>query len=245
MSRAGVSAATVVQASTVYGYDNAYLADSVEARPDIFAGVCSIDPVADDAAARLDYWIGERGLHGVRLFATSAGAGTLFSVDDPRLEGFWVAAAKLGLPVDVQVRYPGLAAVRRVLRRYPGVPLILDHLSTPPLSDGPPYRAAADLFELASFEQLHLKVANRNLGHAGEGSSTVTAFLEHLLERFGPDRIMWGSNFPNTEGKAPVTEDTYVSLVHQVVRDVSCFGQDVQAALLGETALKLYPSLAG
>lgn len=245
MARAGVSAATVVQASTVYGYDNSYLADSVEALPGIFAGVCSVDPVADDAADRLGYWISERGLHGVRLFATSAGAGTLFSLDDPRLEGFWAKAAQLGIPVDVQVRYPGIDAVGRLLERHPGIPVILDHLSTPPLSDGPPYRAAEGLFELAGFKQLHLKFTNRNLDDAGQGESTITAFLAQLVERFGADRIMWCSNFPNTDGKAPATEQTYAELVERAVRAVSPLGPDVGQALLGGTALTLYPSLAG
>jgi predicted TIM-barrel fold metal-dependent hydrolase len=245
LRQAGVTAATVVQASTVYGYDNSYLADAVAAYPGVFAGICCVDPVADDAAERLAYWITERGLHGVRLFATSAGAGTLFSVDDPRLARFWAKAAELGIPVDVQVRYPVIGTVKRLLRRHPGVTVILDHLSTPPLADGPPYRAAAELFELAEFGQLYLKVANRNLENADEGASTTAAFLEQLVERFGADRIMWGSNFPNTEGKAPPTADTYANLVNRVVKDVSPFGGDVQRALLGGTARALYPGLAG
>ena len=245
MAGAGVGAATLVQASTVYGYDNSYLADTVAAGRHRFAGVCSVDPVADDTAARLEHWIRGRGLHGVRLFATSAGAGTLFSLDDPRLASFWATAARLGVPVDVQVRYPGIDAVRRVLERHPGIPLILDHLSTPPLADGPPYQAAAGLFELARFGRLHLKFTSRNLDDAGQGRSTVTAFLGQLVERFGPERVMWCSNFPNTDGKAPATAATYAGLVDRVVKELAPFGAGVQRALLGETALSLYPGLAG
>lgn len=194
-------------------------------------------------ADRLGYSITERGLRGVRLFATSASAGTVFSLDDPGLERFWSAAERLGVPVDVQVRHPGLDAVERTLRSYPGIPVILDHMSGPALSDGPPYRDASDLFELAAFDQLYLKFSNHNLDAASQGSSTVTAFLEHLPKRFGKDRILWGSIFPNTFGKAPATENTYLHLVDRVVSDVSALGAHVRDSLLGGTALSLYPGL--
>jgi len=127
----------------------------------------------------------------------------VFSLDDPRLEGFWSRAAKLGIPVDVQVRYHGLDAVERVLRRHPDVPIILDHMSSPPVSDGPPYRGAADLFDLAAYEQLYLKFANHNLDAADEGSSTAETFLEHLLERFGESRMMWARISPTPSVRLP------------------------------------------
>ena len=43
MDEAGVAKAALVQASTCYGYDNAYLADAVAARPERFTGVFSVD----------------------------------------------------------------------------------------------------------------------------------------------------------------------------------------------------------
>ena len=53
-----------------------------------------------------------------------------------------------------------------------------------------------------------------------------------------------GSNFPNTFGKAPATEETYLSMVKRAVKAVSDFSADVQSALLERNALTLYPSLA-
>jgi predicted TIM-barrel fold metal-dependent hydrolase len=146
MRAAGVARAVLVQTSTVYGPDNRFLADTVAGRPQIFAGVCSVDALAADAPGTLSYWVRERRLSGVRLFSAAAAAGVLFEVDDPRLDLFWRRAQELAVPVDLQVRYPAMAAVRRVLERYPSVRVILDHLGGAPVTGGPPYRAAADLF---------------------------------------------------------------------------------------------------
>jgi len=234
MRAAGVAKAALVQTSTVYGFDNRFLADAVASRPGTFAGVCSVDALAGDAPGQLSYWIRERGLSGVRLFAAAAATGVLFE-----------RAQELAVPVDLQVRYPSIAAVRRVLGRYPSVRVVLDHLGGAPVTGGPPYRAAAGLLELAECDRVHVKFANHNLDAADEADgSTAEGFLEHLVAAFGADRVLWGSNFPNTFGKSPTTAATYTAMVSRVLGTASRLGQDVAAQLLGGTAQGLYAGLA-
>src|SRR3974377_140815 len=67
MDQAGVAKAALVQASTCYGHDNAYVADAVAAHPDRFTGVFSADLVAPDAVDAMAHWI-KMGLTGMRLF---------------------------------------------------------------------------------------------------------------------------------------------------------------------------------
>ena len=43
MDAAGVSKAAIVQASTYYGFDNSYVADSIASNPQRFTGVCTIN----------------------------------------------------------------------------------------------------------------------------------------------------------------------------------------------------------
>ena len=47
------------------------------------------------------------------------------------------------------MRQEGLPHLEKVLKRYPDVRVILDHLLHAPIGDGPPYAAAAPLFEMA------------------------------------------------------------------------------------------------
>ena len=245
MSAAGVAKATLIQTSTVYGYDNRFVADAVAERPGTFAGVCSVDAAADDAPETLRYWIRERGLSGVRLFSAAASLGVLFQVDDPRLDAFWLRAQELAVPVDLQVRYPAMAAVRRVLERYPSVRVVLDHVGGAPVTGGPPYRAASDLLGLAEYGRVYVKFANHNLDAADEAEgSTAEGFLEHVVSAFGAGRVLWGSNFPNTFGRHPATAGTYAAMVSRVAGTVSRLGDDVAARLLGSTARLVYPGLA-
>ena len=159
------------------------------------------------------------GLSGVRLFSAAAAIGVLFEVDDPRLDAFWLRAQELAIPVDLQIRYPAIAAVRRVLGRYPSVRVVLDHLGGAPVTGGPPYRAAAGLLELAECDGVHVKFANHNLEAADEADgSTAEGFLERLVAAFGADRVLWGSNFPNTFGRSPATSATYTAMVSRVAR---------------------------
>jgi predicted TIM-barrel fold metal-dependent hydrolase len=240
-----VAKAALVQTSTVYGFDNRFLADAVASRPGTFAGVCSVDALAGDAPGQLSYWIRERGLSGVRLFSAAAAIGVLFEVDDPRLDAFWLRAQELAVPVDLQVRYPSIAAVRRVLGRHPSARVVLDHLAGAPVTGGPPYRAAAELLELAECDGVYVKFANHNLDAADEADgSTAQGFLEHLVAAFGADRVLWGSNFPNTFGKSPATAATYTAMVSRVLGTASRLGEDVAAQLLGGTAQGLYAGLA-
>src|SRR5260370_4500972 len=75
MDEAGVAKAALVQASTCYGYDNAYLADAVAAHPGRFTGVFSVDVLQRDAPERIDYLIsnGLNGLPGFNDCLTAAG----------------------------------------------------------------------------------------------------------------------------------------------------------------------------
>jgi L-fuconolactonase len=81
MDEAGVAKAALVQASTCYGYDNAYLADAVAARPERFTGVFSVDVLQRDAPERIGYWM-SKGLTGLRVFV----AGHTTAKKDTRLD---------------------------------------------------------------------------------------------------------------------------------------------------------------
>src|SRR5215831_4819777 len=67
MDEAGIERSVLVQASTCYGHDNSYVADTVAAQPKRFAGVFSVDVLATDAPERIAYWKSQ-GLIGLRVF---------------------------------------------------------------------------------------------------------------------------------------------------------------------------------
>ncbi|WP_067888703.1 amidohydrolase family protein [Nocardia vaccinii] len=200
LDKAGIDRAVVVQASTVYGHDNRYLADSVRAHPDRLTGVFSLDALAPDAVDRINRWQ-DQGLSGFRLFTTGTTmpgqADWLGHADSYPV---WEYAQAQSIPVCLQMTIEGIPALRRILEQFPRVKVVLDHCARPILSDGPPYAAAHGLFQLAEYPGVHLKVTHRALRAGGEGASTIDDFLAALLAAYGSRRLMWGSNFPAAAG---------------------------------------------
>jgi L-fuconolactonase len=237
MDAAGVAKSAVVHASTAYGTDNSYLADSVAAHPDRFTGVFSIDLFAADALAQFQRWI-DRGLTGLRLFMTgSTSPGQAEGLGDPRTFPIWERAEALNLPVCLQMQPEGVPELLTLLKRFRTVPIILDHLARPVLSDGPPYRAASWLFELAAYPNIFLKLTSRTIEQAAGGASISEAFFPRLVAAFGAHRMAWGSNFPAHEG--PMKR-----LLDEARHGLASLSDADREMIFSGTARRLYPALA-
>jgi predicted TIM-barrel fold metal-dependent hydrolase len=241
MDAAGVAAATLVQASTVHGNDNSFVADSVARHPDRFVGVGGLDPLANDAREQLAYWIGERGLSGMRVFA---GGSTVTQgspwLSDTALDPLWSAAAADGIPIHLQVRFGDIDRLASIAERHPGLTIVVDNLGVPPVEDGPPYAGAKKLFDMARFPRVNLKFTQLNLDRAAAGGGSPHDLLAALVSHYGAGRIMWGSNFPNAR---PVGDAPYTALVEAAREAVSGFTPAEQAEMLGGTAVRNYPAL--
>lgn len=237
MDDAGIDKAAIVHSSTTYGYDNSYVADAIAEHRNRFTGVFAVDVAATDAAERIRYWVG-RGLSGLRLFAAgSTVKGDQSWIADPATFAAWECSVALNLPVAISMRQEGLAHLFKVIARFPRVRIVLDHLLLSPIDDGPPYRASAGLFGLAEHPQIFLKLTTNNVRRANTGQASAESFFGQLVETFGAERIMWGSNFPNEIGtlaqQVREAQDALAFLPEAARHDIFC-----------GTALRLYPSLA-
>ena len=237
MDAAGVAKSALVQASTCYGHDNSYVADAVAAHPNRFTGVFSVDVLAPDAPERMRYWRG-RGLTGMRLFTIGSTMATQADwIDDPRAFPAWQAAGELGLSICMQMSQSALPQLVAMVKRFPEVKVLLDHLARPVLSDGPPYAAAAPLFELARYPTVYLKATPRTFAECRNGKATPETFFKKLVAEFGASRIAWGSNYPSSEGT--------LSALLAVARDsVKSLPEADQEWIFAKTAQSLYPALA-
>jgi L-fuconolactonase len=237
MDAASVQKAAIVQASTCYGHDNAYVADAVAACPARLTGVFSVDVLAPDAPERMRYWRG-KDLTGMRLFTfgstMSEQAGWL---DDPKSYPAWTCASELGLSICLQMSAKAIPQAVSMAKRFPNVQIILDHGARPVLEDGPPYNAAASLFELARYSNIYLKLTPRIFAESRRGEATAETFFPRLVSEFGASRLAWGSNYPSSEG-------TLRQLLAVARQSLACLPKSDQDWIFGRTAQKLYPVLA-
>ena len=238
MDEAGVAKAAIVHSSTAYGYDNSYVADAVEAVPERFTGVYSIDVLAPDAVKTFDYWLG-RGCTGMRLFTTGStlpNQATFFV--DPKADPFWEHAQAKNIPVCMQMKQEGIPLLRQVMDRFPKITMILDHFSRAPFEDGPPYAKAQALFDLAKYKQVYLKVTPINVSPKSWGNGAPETFFGKIIDTFGAERIAWGSNFPNSVG-------TMKEILTAAQKAFSFAKASDQDWIFGKTAQTLYPVLKG
>ncbi len=231
---AGVDRVVLVQGYGAYECDNSYAADCAWQYPGRFVAVGIVDYRQDDAPEQLTYWVRVRGVRGLRLFTIVEPEPLL---DEPRMVSLWTRAASLAIPLCIMTRFRQLARLPALLERFTNIPVALDHLALPRLSDGPPYETLGPLFDLARFPNLYLKFSTETLYAARRGRSTPKEFFSRLLERFGATRIMWGSNFPATHDRS------FPEQLARAREDLAFLPQEDQRWLFGETALTLWPSL--
>jgi predicted TIM-barrel fold metal-dependent hydrolase len=238
MDEAGIAKVSLVQASTCYGHDNSYVAASVAARPDRFSGVFSADLSAPDAIDVMRYWVG-KGLKSVRVFiAGHTAEDHKTRLDDPKAFPAWEYASEHRIPVNVQLRAPGLPQLVTLLQNFPKAIVFLDHFARPVLEDGPPYAEAASLFELAKYENLYFKFTTHNVRESRQGKATQESFARRVVAEFGASRIAWGSNFPASAGSLS-------GLLSDALEATSALSDQDRQWIFSDTAQIVYPELKG
>ncbi len=238
MDAAGVDKAAVVHSSTAYGFNNDYTADAAAAHPKRLAGVFSVNVMEPDAPERMRYWVG-RGMSGMRIYARGSTIKEAWlDLDAPETMPAWECAAELGLSVatNVNARDAGLDQMKTILKRFPTVDLIIDHLGRPNVADGPPYAAAKAYWALSEFPNCYLKFTLSGLKSMIKDQATTDTLTPKLVETFGADHIAFGSNYPATPG----TLGEIVAKAREACRTVS---DDDRAWIFAKTAQHLYPVL--
>jgi L-fuconolactonase len=107
--------------------------------------------------------------------------------------------AEAGLAFDVVSLLPRhLEHVATIADRHPGLRLVVDHLSKPPVKDGG-WRPWAELLAAAAaFPNVYAKVSGlvTEADHATWTPADLRPYVEYALRVFGTERLMFGSDWP-------------------------------------------------
>jgi L-fuconolactonase len=149
------------------------------------------------------------------------------------------AVAAAGLVYDLLVRERELPAARAVARRLPELTLVVDHLAKPRIRDGAVEPWAGELAALARQPNVACKVSGL-VTEADWDAWTpgqLVPYVRHAAEVFGPDRLLFGSDWPVcllAAGYAEVVEATVEAL------DRAGLGPAERDGVLGTNARRLY-----
>lgn len=105
---------------------------------------------------------------------------------------------KLGLTYDILTKTPELKAAIELVRACPDVTFVLDHISKPYIAKEEMQPWKSLITELASFDNVVCKVS----GMVTEAKwndwevSDFAPYVDHIIESFTPQRLMFGSDWP-------------------------------------------------
>lgn len=106
--------------------------------------------------------------------------------------------AERDFPFDLLIRPRNLPSVLKILEKQPGLRAVIDHISKPEIRTQrlEPWKSL--LREAAAHKNVWCKLSGM-VTEADPGAWTpehLKPYVEHVLECFGPERIMFGSDWP-------------------------------------------------
>ena len=119
---------------------------------------------------------------------------------------------KLGLTYDILTKTPELQAAIDLVQACPDVQFVLDHISKPYIAKGEVEPWKSLITKLASFENVSCKISGMVTEAKWNGweVSDFAPYVDHIIESFSPQRLMFGSDWPVALLAAP----SYSKVVH-------------------------------
>ncbi|MEU8361641.1 amidohydrolase family protein [Nonomuraea sp. NPDC048882] len=235
LAAAGVDRTVLVQSMDSYADTDAMLAQADE--HDFVGAVVGWVPLTrpEEAAGELERYRRHPRFAGIRhLIHDEPDPDWL--LQDTVIEGLGLLAAA-GLPFDVVAVLPRhLEHVPVLAERVPGLRMVIDHLAKPPIRDKGWEPWASLLARAAECPGVYAKVSGLNTAAAPDWTGEdLRPYVEHAAELFGPERLMFGSDWPVATlagDYARVWRETQVAL--------SGLDEAERAQVLGGTATRCY-----
>ena len=162
---------------------------------------------------------------------------TIQWMKDPAYDAGFNALVELGLSFDALIQnFTELDCVTSVAARFPKLSIILDHCGKPDIANNIFASWAADMGRLAEHPNVVCKYSGLlNQAKAGWTVEGIRPYAEHVLKCFGPDRMLWGSDWP----PARLTAEYNVAwdVCHQYVAHLPAADQE---KIFGGNATRIY-----
>ena len=241
MTRNGVDQAVLTQFFGVY--DNSYLIECMRRFPGRFSVVALVDVTDPQAPAQLEK-LNQQGAEGVRFVTSMRSPGP-----DPL--AVWRKASDLGMVASVLGTVEGYAATdfESIVKDLPDLKIVIEHLGGVGAFFGPgredktiPYETYQTVLDLAKYSNTYMKVPG-----LGEFCARpvpfqqpypfqdVPSLMEMAVDAFGPQRVMWGSDFPPVAAR-----EGYRNALTFPMDRLQSRGADDNEWIFGKTATSLW-----
>jgi len=191
MREAGVDRAMLIQTFTYYGFDNSFVRDTAMGAGAWAAGAVNLDPQHPHSADALYAMVKRANIRAIRVASMPYGR-----YDLPGVRRLYAEALGLGIVVNALCTLEDAEPLAGLLADFPRLPVVLDHCFS--LTAGDLLEPSVKkVVELARIPNLHAKLSFLPMGSAEEYPfRDMHDALRRILRAFGPERCIWGSDFP-------------------------------------------------
>ena len=174
--------------------DTDWLLEVASDTPLVQAIVGWVDLSSPGALDRIAYLAAHPKLRGLRPMLQ--GIEDTHWILDRALEPALQAMSQHGLRFDALVQPRHLPTLMELARRWPTLPIVIDHGAKPRITAGEIEPWQAQMAELSLFPNMHCKLSGlRTEQAAGAPAAELAPYVRCLVESF-QDRLMWGSDWP-------------------------------------------------
>lgn len=229
----GIEAALHMEVDVAEEQGEAETAFMAKVHPKIAGAIAAGRPESSDFAGRLERLAAIPGVRGLRrvlhVVPDEVSQTDLFADNVRRLTAY-------GMTFDICVRADQLPIGTALAKNCPGVQFILDHCGVPDVAGKmlDPWRD--DIGRMAELPNVAAKLSGL-VAYAGRDWTVadLRPFAEHIIDSFGWNRVVWGSDFPVCTTTASLAR--WVAATHELIAGAS---DDEKAALLHRNATRIY-----
>jgi L-fuconolactonase len=145
--------------------------------------------------------------------------------------------ARRGLPYDLLLRPKHLPLVPQIAGRVPELRMVIDHIAKPPIAAQVMEPWARDIEAAAQLPQVYCKLSGMitEAEPANWKVEHLRPYIAHVMRIFGPDRLMFGSDWP-----VCMLAGSWKEVLAAFTQAIGAQPIEVRERLLGETAAKFY-----
>lgn len=230
---AGIDGCVAVQADESLR-ETDFLLDLADQNPWIKAVVGWADLGADNLNETLENYSSKASLKGFR--EVLQGRDPEYMLREEFIRGIQTIG-KAGYTYDILVFPHHLKATLELVKKCPEQAMVIDHLAKPYIKNGEWKDWRKDMSPIAERENILCKISGMvtEADWAKWTPETLLPYMEITLELFGPERCMYGSDWP-----VSLVAGEYEQIFSTVVDFTSTLSDSEQKLILGETATQFY-----
>lgn len=229
----GVAGSVVVEANQAET-ETAFLLSLAKQNAFIKGVVGYVDLNADTIQERLEYFSQFSMLKGFRAVLQSHDPSYMLQPSFIRGIG---SLKQYDFTYDVLVFPKHLEAVKELVKKNPDQPFVIDHLAKPYIKAGEIEAWAKDMKELAKYPNLYCKISGMvtEADYKKWKPENFTPYLDVMVNAFGTQRVMYGSDWP-----VCLVAASYAEVLSIVKNYFSSFTPGEQAAFFAGNATRFY-----